>query len=100
MKRSIKFLVLAIVMAALMAFLASPALAINDPLVPGNDCSAGTPSEAVGEPAAGGVDSPAETHGLAQPKNPINPPVSLTKEEEGEPGNAPGAQAPVPDACV
>ena len=90
MKGSIKVLVVAIVMAALMAFLASPALAINDPFVPANECSAGTPSEAVGEPAA--------THGLAQPQNPINPPVSLTTGDE--PGNAPGAQAPVPDACL
>jgi len=90
MRRLLLVLAVAAVSAAMMAFLASPALAINDPFVPANECSAGTPSEAVGEPAA--------THGLAQPQNPINPPVSLTTGDE--PGNAPGAQAPVPDACV
>ena len=84
MRRSIKVLVLAIVVAALMAFLASPALAINDIFVPADQCS-GNPT-VVGEPAI---------FGLNQPNNPVSKGVSANN-----PGVSTGAKGQLQSQAI
>jgi len=63
---------LALATAVVFTSVASPAMAINDPLVPGDECSAS--SQAVGHPAVG--------------KPPFPPPFSVNN-----PGSSEGAQA-------
>ncbi len=71
--RRVKRVLAAVFTSALMlAAVSSPALAINDALVPGDNCAAPN-AEAVGHPAVG--------------KPPFPPPFSLNN-----PGNSPGAQ--------
>jgi hypothetical protein len=65
-------LIVAVAVAAALALTATPALAINDMLVPGDECSAS--SQAVGHPAAG--------------RAPFPPPFSANN-----PGSSEGAQA-------
>jgi hypothetical protein len=82
------FALLSVVVVALVA--AAPAGAINDPRVPGDECSGHadgtTPSAAVGDPVGGNP-------GILGP-SPIQPPASLfNAADDGVPGKATGAKA-------
>ncbi len=91
-----RILILLTLVVGLVVGSALPALANNDPLVPGDDCS-GNP-HAIGhpnDPFAGTVNATDIVDVLRGVPNPVDGPASLNN-----PGNAEGAQGQVHAQCT